>query len=169
MKIWTTFDGDGRRITSYPEDVYRPSAPDGNGEGGARHPAVPGDAVQLTPEQWQDLVDHPDQRRWNGAEIVHFDQPPPPVTVDQVKIEANRRILAIMPAYKQNNALAFAAETMMQYGADPADWPPERQAMQAEATAAWTAIKAIRTRSDEIEAMNPIPADYADDDYWPAA
>jgi hypothetical protein len=31
-----------------------------------------------------------------------------------------------------------------------------------------TAIKAIRSASNDIEAMDPIPLDYADNAYWPA-
>lgn len=27
-------------------------------------------------------------------------------------------------------------------------------------------INAIRAKSDELEAMDPIPADYTDDSYW---
>jgi len=32
--------------------------------------------------------------------------------------------------------------------------------------AVWESIQSIRTKSDEIEAMSPIPADYKDDSYW---
>lgn len=31
----------------------------------------------------------------------------------------------------------------------------------------WNAIMAMRNRPDEIEAMDPIPADYADAKWWP--
>jgi hypothetical protein len=87
-------------------------------------------------------------------------------SVSAIKAEANRRIDAIMPDFKQRNVMAFGLETMMAYGADPADWPAPLQAVNAEMQAKWAAIKAIRVRSDEIEAMNPIPADFRDDSYW---
>lgn len=83
-----------------------------------------------------------------------------------VKAEANRRIEAIMPDFKQRNALALGMETVMTYGADPKDWPPELQQVNAAILAKWAAIKAIRTKSDEIEAMSPIPADFRDDKFW---
>jgi hypothetical protein len=32
----------------------------------------------------------------------------------------------------------------------------------------WAWIKSVRAASDAIEAMSPIPHDYASDQYWPA-
>ena len=43
-----------------------------------------------------------------------------------IKAEAQRRILAIMPAYRQTNWLALKAEMDLRYGA-PANWPAEVQ------------------------------------------
>lgn len=90
----------------------------------------------------------------------------PLVTVAMVKAEAARRIAAIMPDYMQRNVMAWGLETIMAYGTDPATWPAQLQAVNAAAQAAWTAIKAIRARSDEIEAIDPIPADFQEDEYW---
>jgi hypothetical protein len=92
-----------------------------------------------------------------------------PLTAADVKAEAGRRIEAIMPDYKQRNVMAWGLETVMTYGADPADWPAPLQAVNNQAQGAWSAIKAIRAKSDEIEAMSPIPADFRDDGYWAAA
>lgn len=92
--------------------------------------------------------------------------PEPPVVIADVKAEAGRRIEAIMPDYKQRNVMAWGLETMMAYGPDPADWPAPLQEVNNQAQAAWAAIKAIRVCSDEIEAMDPIPADFRDDSYW---
>jgi hypothetical protein len=106
-------------------------------------------------------------------ESGHLFPPPaaasPLPTVPDVKAEAARRIETIMPDYKQRNVLAFGLETMMTYGTDPADWPAPLQAVNAEMQAKWTAIKAIRTKSDKIEAMDPIPTDFRDDKHWPDA
>lgn len=96
-----------------------------------------------------------------------IDSAPKPIEPTQIKVEANRRILAIMPEYKQRNAMAFGLETMMVHGPDPANWPMDLQTMNNTIQAQWTTIKAIRTRSNEIEAMDPIPLDYTDDKYWP--
>ncbi|RYG84111.1 MAG: hypothetical protein EON59_13490 [Alphaproteobacteria bacterium] len=93
-------------------------------------------------------------------------RPRDPVSVADVKAEAGRRIEEIMPSYKQRNSMAAGLEAMMTYGTDPAAWPPEVQAVNNQAQAAWAAIKAIRAKSDEIEAMAPIPADFRDDGYW---
>ena len=90
----------------------------------------------------------------------------PPISVADVKAEAARRIEAIMPDYKQRNVMAWGLETIMAYGPNPANWPTELQAVNNQAQAAWAAIKAIRVRSDEIEAMSPIPADFRDDGWW---
>lgn len=93
---------------------------------------------------------------------------PPAPTVSEVKAEAQRRIEAIMPSYKQSNFHAQFAETAMTYGVVPSGWPAELQQVLGAAMAQWAQIKAIRARSNEIEAMNPIPADMRDDSYWSA-
>lgn len=98
--------------------------------------------------------------------LAVYGLPGPLVTVAMVKVEAARRIEAIMPDYKQRNVMAWGLETMMAHGPDPANWPPELQAVNDAAQTAWAAIKAIRARSDEIEAMEPIPADFRNDAYW---
>lgn len=95
-----------------------------------------------------------------------IDSTPRPILPAQIKVEANRRILAIMPEYKQRNAMAFGLEAMMVHGPDLASWPMDLQTMNNTIQAQWTIIKAIRTRSNEIEAMDPIPLDYTDDKYW---
>lgn len=101
--------------------------------------------------------------------IIHTapmpDFTPAPTTAD-VKREAERRILAVMPEYQQRNALALFAETVQTHGVDPANWPGPLQATNAAIMGAWGAIKAIRAKSDAIEAMDPIPADFTADAHW---
>ena len=67
------------------------------------------------------------------------------VTTSMVKAEANRRIEAVYPLWRQANVLREGGEAVAAMG---------------------TAIDAIRAASDAIEALNPIPADYAADHYW---
>ena len=55
-----------------------------------------------------------------------------------VKAECERRILAIMPSWKQRNVIADLSST----NADT----------KAAAVTAWAAVTAIRTKSNEIEA-----------------
>ena len=105
---------------------------------------------------------------WEGEGGIIAQFVPPAPMIAEVKAEAARRIEAIMPDYKQRNVMAWGLETMMVYGTDPADWPAQLRAVNDQAQAAWAAIKAIRVRSDEIEAMQPIPADFVADHYWAA-
>lgn len=91
----------------------------------------------------------------------------PVISADEVKAEAERRILAIMPEHKQRNSLALGMEMSMEYGSDPANWPAAEQAIQTQVMTAWAAIKAIRAASNTLEAMDPIPADFRADSYWP--
>jgi hypothetical protein len=92
----------------------------------------------------------------------YFSLPPPP-TADMVKQEAGRRILAIAPEWRQINMLARAAE-LLRIG-EP-NWTLLQQAEVAAMDAAWADIEAIRAKSNAIEAMDPIPSDYAADKYW---
>lgn len=149
------------------------------------------DIPSYTPRNWYWIVGGDETRFWSSAAggyvgalpqgahatqveseavltaVLRNHNLPGPLPTDlDVKAEANRRIEAIMPDFKQRNALALGMETVMTYGADPANWPAEMQQINAATLGKWTAIKAIRTRSDEIEAMAPIPADFRDDSYW---
>lgn len=91
---------------------------------------------------------------------------PPPVSPADVKAECRRRIILIMTEDQQRNTLAAGQAATMQYGADPSNWPPELQARQAGALAAWAEIERLRARSNEIELMEPMPADVTTDDLW---
>ena len=89
--------------------------------------------------------------------------PPPPPTADMVKQEASRRIITICPEWKQRNLTARAAELAIK---GVTNWTAEEQAEHAAGQAIWDQIKVVRARSDELEAMDPIPADYSSDAYW---
>ena len=82
-----------------------------------------------------------------------------------VKSEAGRRILAICPEWKQRNHIAtdLTYTKIIQSGGT---LTTEQESDRAEIEVVWTAIQSIRTKSDEIEAMSPVPADYTDDSYW---
>lgn len=76
-----------------------------------------------------------------------------------VKAEAAKRILALMPDWKQRNVIADLSS-------DNAD-------TKAAAVTAWAAVTAIRTKSNEIEASigsmtdeQIIAFDAADDSHW---
>lgn len=75
--------------------------------------------------------------------------------VSLIKNEAAARILAIMPEHQQRNSLALGMEMVTTHGHDPAGWPAEIQARYAVDIAAWAQIKAVRLRSNELEAAVP--------------
>ncbi|MEO1108255.1 MAG: hypothetical protein AAFX90_10065 [Pseudomonadota bacterium] len=87
----------------------------------------------------------------------------PPSTPDQVKTEANRRIVAICPEWKQRNLIAQATRLNRK---PIADWTADEADQVAAGDAIWAQVEHIRAKSDEIEAMDPIPADITDDKLW---
>lgn len=86
--------------------------------------------------------------------------------VAAVQAECRRRILVVMSEDRQRNTLAAGQAAMMQFGADPSGWPAELQQRQAQAMAEWAEIERLRKRSNEIEAMEAIPADLGYDGLW---
>lgn len=89
------------------------------------------------------------------------------VPPERVKQEASRRISLVMPDFQQRNALAMGMEAIQLYGPDPSDWPEDLQVLNAAIQSKWAKIKAIRFASNYLEGLSPIPADFADDSYWP--
>jgi hypothetical protein len=67
------------------------------------------------------------------------------VTTDMVRAEANRRIEAVYPLWKQSNLLRQGGQALDDMG----DF-----------------IDAVRARSNAIEALNTIPADFAAEHHW---
>ena len=104
---------------------------------------------------------------WDGETYA---MPPPepkaqPVPQD-VKEEAGRRILYRFPDWKQRNMMARSIE--LQDIASERPWTTEETAEVVAFRAAWAWIQSVRDASDTIEAIDPIPADFADNTYWPA-
>lgn len=99
---------------------------------------------------------------WDGETFA-----PPAVELAAVKAEAARRILALASEVEQRNAalrlgvLAMAARSR--------DLTLGEEAEAAAIGEMLAGIEAIRAASNAIEAMDPIPADFADDEYWPEA
>ena len=104
------------------------------------------------------------ERTWNVVdktteEIAEYDDN----MIKAVKIEAQQRILRILPEWKQLNLTARAAELAIK---GTVNWTPEEQAEYEAGQAIWDAVKTLRTKSDALEAMSPIPEDYNNDKYW---
>ena len=105
-----------------------------------------------------------------GIEVAPFARAP---SFADVKAEAQRRIIALTGKttlqdcmIKQFNALMRAGQLTdkrVNVGALTAEEETEAARLRALADQ----IKAIRAASDAIEAMSPIPADYAADSRWP--
>lgn len=97
----------------------------------------------------------------------------PPATADDVRAEAQRRIIAITGTtdiigclIRQHNAQMRATElTLIQ--AQGGTWTEAEAAEAAALQGLADAIKAIRAASNVLEVMDPIPTNYADNSLWP--
>jgi hypothetical protein len=81
-----------------------------------------------------------------------------------IKQEANRRIVAICPEWKQRNLTAQAAQLAKK---GEANWTQAETDAWAAGEALWAQIAAIRVASDAIEAMDPMPDEITADNLWP--
>ena len=100
----------------------------------------------------------------DGEAAAYVAPDPEPVPAQLVKDEAYRRIVAIVPEWKQRNLTAQAA-ILADKGR--ANWTTDELAAWDAGEALWARVAAIRTASNDIEAMDPIPQDFDDDSYWP--
>lgn len=84
--------------------------------------------------------------------------------ISRIKAEAHRRIILIIPEWKQRNLTAQAA-VLAEKGR--ANWTAEELAAWDAGEAVWAQVQAVRTASDALEAIDPIPTDITADQYWP--
>ena len=87
----------------------------------------------------------------------------PRATVAAVRREAYRRIVAICPEWRQRN-LTAQATILAEKGR--ANWTDAELAAWTAGRAIWDQIDALRAKSNTLEAMDTIPANFADDSYW---
>lgn len=85
--------------------------------------------------------------------------------VQEIKAEANRRILLVMTEDQQRNTLAAGQAAIMKFGADLNEWPKDLHARQQEAMTAWAEIERLRARSNELEKA-PLTVPVTTDDLW---
>lgn len=83
--------------------------------------------------------------------------------IRKVKAEAKRRIISIVPEWKQRNMIAHRLELLL-IGKDA--WTQEQRDENLALELIWETVKMIRVKSDALEAINPIPEDFADDRHW---
>jgi hypothetical protein len=69
-KFYGVFDTEGRATAFYISDIYPPQS---NGD---RNTAIPAAAVEITNEQWQELLANPQARFVDGA--IVYAKPPMP-------------------------------------------------------------------------------------------
>jgi len=110
------------------------------------------------------------QKKEDGTWAMNYNvdgtpAPDAPISSGSVKGEAGRRIVAICPEWQQRNYIATSL-TFTDMIQDGETLTAEQETQRSEIKAIWNTIQGIRTKSDEIEAMSPIPADYKDDSYW---
>ena len=102
-----------------------------------------------------------------------YDTVPVVITADQVKGEAQRRIILLVNQtnlqdciIKELNALMRAGELTDKRATGGVLTPAEETEADTLRTLA-ARVRAIRAASDAIEALNPIPTDYNDNRRWP--
>lgn len=129
-----------------------------------------------------DGVRHPliIEQIWSDAELSSIGLkkhvPPPaeprPLNADDVRAEAQRRIIALMGARNLEHCLIKQLNANMRAN-QLNDKRVSGVALTAEEDAEATllrnmaaAIQSLRAKSNILEAQSPIPADYADDSWW---
>ena len=121
-------------------------------------------AIKPTIESWQRLErEQTPTQDSEGNWVFDWVVADVPATSAMVKAEAKRRILHILPEWKQRNLTARATELAIK---GVQNWSLEEQTEVAAGQALWNQIKVIRAKSDALEAIDPIPVDYTDDKYW---
>lgn len=76
---------------------------------------------------------------------------PPPATVQGMKAAARGVIIARFPEWRQANMVARGVELQDLWRRN-GQWTPDEQAEAGQLQASWDWIKAVRARSDELEA-----------------
>jgi len=69
----------------------------------------------------------------------------------------------ISTEWKQRNMIARRLELLL-IGKDA--WTQEQRDENLALELIWETVKMIRVKSDALEAINPIPEDFADDRHW---
>ena len=149
---------------------------------------IPAEAIAITDAQWMEFLTNQGSRRWDGSNVVEYVPPAPVVTSEDVNAERQRRIAAggvingvrvTGRADDARNLMSLALIAQMRIAAgdtttpttfrdgDNVDLeltPPQIVTMWQESAAY---VSAIYQASWDIKAMDPIPADFTADQFWP--
>lgn len=153
----------------------------------------PDDAVEITVEQWRELIENPGARRWDGADVVAYEPPPPAPKKADVIAERDRRLaMGFTHDFGDERGLHIFATTHE----DMEGWNEVTVMAQALLAAddtsthilivtetgvttvtasEWQSVllaaaafrQPIWQASFALQALDPIPPDYSDDSYWP--
>lgn len=87
--------------------------------------------------------------------------------IEEIKSEANRRIVEVMPMTKQLNTLAESLVLVLAILNDNANViSTENQAKVDAVLSTWEYISSIRNKSDELEELPVLPLDVSNDTLW---
>lgn len=150
---------------------------------------IPADAIAITDDQWMEFLCYQGQRRWDGSGVVTYT---PPVTSSDVIQERSRRLalgfdydfggargvhrigtaatdqVGWSEVTTLSNALIALGDTATTITAVTDTGPVELTALEWQSilVAAGQFRQPIWAASFTLQAMDPIPADYAADHYW---
>jgi len=119
----------------------------------------------LVKQDWVECQKKPDGTYAQNYNVDGTPAPDSDPTVEEVKAEAGRRILDICPEWKQRNHIATDltyAKIIQAGGSLTAEQEESRAAIES----VWASVQGIRSKSNEIEEMTPIPQDFTNDSYW---
>ncbi len=137
----------------------------GDDGGHFRRCVAPGDDISTLPQKSRDEI----KAHWAGMNMSDWQAiahpPSPPVTSADIKAEAERRILAVLPEWKQRNLTARGVELVLALIKNKG-WTAAEAIEAAAIQGQWDKVKAIRARSDELE--QTLPTDFADNGHWTA-
>jgi hypothetical protein len=126
-KIYMTFNDEGFLIGCYNSVAYDPPL-----EGQERSERIPRNAIEMTDDQYVELISNQGLRKWVDGQIIVYDPPAPePITPDRVSRRQFRRqlfddgLLASVEAWVSQQD----AETQMAY-ADAATFVRTDEMMQ---------------------------------------
>lgn len=105
-------------------------------------------------------------KRWEFEGNIIESSIPVAIIPIQIKNEARRRISEKFPEWKQTNMVARGVELQDIWRLNGV-WTAQEQAEATALKSVWTWIKSVRTASDTLEAMIPIPLNYENDVHWP--
>lgn len=80
---YAVINDDGFPQSFYSEDVH--------GSRDDPNTLIPADAVEITDDQWRELLENQGRRKWQGGEVVEYEPPPPEPLPEPVPQIISRR------------------------------------------------------------------------------